>query len=101
MPRHVVTLKRYQVGLAFAVVTVAYVAGLYLIERQADRNSTALTALCAQRADLDQRIVVTTALLQSHPGRRVFGIPRKLIDSGLQRDLTTRRNLEILDCERP
>lgn len=99
MPRHVVTLRRWQVGVAFAAVTVAFVVQGVLLKLQIDRTETALLALCAQRDDLDQRIVVTTALLQTHHAKFVFGIPRKLILSGLHRDLGTRQNLEILDCK--
>src|SRR6266576_5660740 len=62
--------------------------------RKIDKAQTALTALCAQRHDLDQRIAQTKALLEKHRGKRVFGIPRSLIIAGIKRDQTTRRNLE-------
>lgn len=67
-----------------------------------DKVQTALNALCAQRHDLDQRIEVTNGLLARHRGeKRIFGIPRSLIVVGLHRDLTTRANLNILDCKEP
>jgi len=65
---------------------------------QIDKNRTALTALCAQRDDLDARIASTRRLLQEHPRGAIFGIPRQLIVDGLRQSERTRRNLGILEC---
>ena len=97
MPRRVVA--------AFVALTAVFVlllaGGGYLIlevREQADKNATALHALCAQREEIDQRITRTENVLRQVPGPEVFGIPRKLIIDGLRTSRSTRQNLEILDC---
>jgi hypothetical protein len=86
------------VGLIlFSLLVVAY--ALKSLHDQAERNKTALVALCAQRHDLDQRIIQTRALLRRTHARVIFAIPRSVIVTGFRRDRRTRRNLNILDCQ--
>lgn len=99
MPHRRVTLRLWQIGFAFAIVTIAFTIQGALLLRLINRNDTARTALCAQRHDLDQRINGTARLLKKYRGKFVFGIPRSLIVVGFKRDQVTRRNLEILDCK--
>lgn len=91
------------VGIATAALFLAVVAltiiGWITLNREVARNGLARQALCAQRSDLDQRLRGTRVVLAHYRGRLVFGIPRKLILSGLRRDQATRRNLSILDCK--
>jgi hypothetical protein len=81
-----------------ALLSVAY--ALNGLHTQAQRNKTALVALCAQRHDLDLRIRSEQKILDDTRGKKlVFAIPRSLIVSGFHRDQTTRTNLEVLDCK--
>jgi len=97
--------ERRAVLLATAAILAVLGAGVVVAlslraqHDQSNRNATALTALCAQRHDLDQRIEQTKVLLKRRPGKFVFGIPRGLIVASYKRDQTTRRNLSILDCK--
>ena len=61
------------------------------------QNASARQALCDQRHDLDERIERTQLLLDETPGPTIFGFPRTLIQETLERDQTTRRNLDGLD----
>lgn len=99
-------VQRAGVELAFFAVIVSAVLMLLgfgvlvrELQEQADRNSTALKALCAQRADLDERIARTQKLLDETKGEGViFAIPRRLIVDGQRQSRATRRNLDVLDC---
>jgi hypothetical protein len=98
-PLHIVTVRRWQILVAFAGVTIAFtIQGAFLL-RLINRNDAARRALCAQRHDLDQRIDATSKILKQYRGKLVFGIPRTLIVVGRDRDKVTRQNLEILDCK--
>lgn len=99
--------------LAVVILAAALLFGLNRRDqdKQIARNTTALTALCLQRAALDERILSdakklerSRAYLRSHPNGAP-GIPRLLIVQSigddaltLSNDRKTRRNLSILDC---
>ena len=93
-----------------AVVVLAAALGFGLSRRKdselSRRNGTALTALCLQRADLDQQIAVTQTFLsprtakERRTARRLFrAIDRDLILTGQLRARKFRQNLSILDCK--
>jgi outer membrane murein-binding lipoprotein Lpp len=96
-----------QYGWTFFVVVILFAAvlaggvswAIVSNGRKIDKAQTALTALCAQRRDLDQRIEGERKLLSAHRGKFIFSIPRSLIVSGYRRDLKTRYNLSILECK--
>ena len=72
--------------LALVFLSVAYV------------GDTSRQSLCAQRADLEARIAVTEEVLAEHPTGPIFGIPRKFIEDGQERNRVTRENLSGLIC---
>jgi uncharacterized protein HemX len=97
--RSVLWLGVATVALFLVVLALAVLGWIYLQE-QIDRNSTSLKALCFQRADVDDRIDSSQRLLAQHPHETlIFAIPRRLIESSLERDRRTRQNLAILDCK--
>jgi hypothetical protein len=99
--------------IGYLILTLGIAIALYRVQAEVNQNKRALTALCAQRHDLDLRIERTQRdidrteqiLSEFHDGQLIFGIPRQLIVDRLKDDkddLTqskvTRTNLEILDC---
>jgi len=83
----------------------------YLGGQRIDKNATALTALCALRADLEQRIVserrsiLNSIVFLRHNPHGAFGFSRATIQASisaqrrtLANSVRTRRALESLDC---
>jgi hypothetical protein len=87
----------------YVLVFVAFVAGAVLVAsfartgQKADQNATALTALCALRADIDARIEQSQQFLDANP-QGTPGIPVSLIRTGLANSKRTRTALSVLDC---
>lgn len=96
--------------LVAGCVALALLAGglLYYV---ISRNDSARQALCAQRADLDQRLVIdarrlarSRQYLRDHP-HGAPGIPRSLVVQSIADDAQSltnarkfRANLDILNC---
>jgi hypothetical protein len=85
-------------SLAILIAVAGNVAVYIASDKQTDRADKAAEALCAQRDDLDAEIVSTRRLLKEDSQGDIFGIPRDLILEGLERNETTRANLDIIDC---
>ena len=91
-------------ALAFLMAGVLAMLAYFVVQlhEQAQKNKTALAALCLQRDDLDRRNATSRKLLDQYPDPEVFrrevGIPRKLVVDSLVQSQATRRNLSILAC---
>lgn len=108
MPRRLLNHRfwvRHRGTIAYLILALGVLIALWLVHTEANRGDRAHVALCAQRADLEQRIRQSEQFLRMTRAQRIrkFGvalgtIPETTIRSGIFNYQRTIQSYDALRC---